>query len=67
MSISLRKRCFPILGMTWEFEMMDRNGDKIARVNLRKRWIEDSATSKPEPFPQKPQKRFGTLASFSRA
>jgi hypothetical protein len=45
----------------------DRKGHDVAQVNLRKWWREGSATSKPEPFLQKPQKRFGTPASFSPA
>jgi hypothetical protein len=36
-------------------------------VKLRKRWIDGSETSKPEPFLHKSQKRFGTPASFNRA
>jgi hypothetical protein len=37
-----------------------RKGNDIARVRLRKMWRDESATSKPEPFLHKPQKRFGT-------
>jgi hypothetical protein len=39
---------------------VSRKGDDIARVKLRKRCNTGSATSKPEPFLHKAQKRFGT-------